>query len=96
MKNELDLLEEEELTNIISKSIQKISNIKKKEKILLIDNHITLTDLDFKNLLDTLYINPRYSAIFNENTKIHFKLKINLNEFLILSNTLFPTFIEKI
>lgn len=95
MKNELDQLEEKELTNIISKSIQKINNIKEKEKILLIDNHIILNDLDFKNLLDILYINPKYSNIFDENTKIHFKLKVNINEFLILSNTLLPTFIEK-
>ena len=60
------------------------------EHNLLIDNNQIKNNSDLENLIKNLYNNQ----IFNENTKIQLKLKINLDEFLILSNCLFPTLIE--
>jgi hypothetical protein len=42
---------------------------------------------DLNNLLSNFYD----MKIFNENTQVHLKLKINLKEYLLISNVLFPT-----
>lgn len=78
--------------SLINKSIQvdMFDNIPTIPHILIIDNNIidSLESLD--NLINNLYNQP----IFDENTKIHVKLKINLIDYLIISNCLFPTFIK--
>lgn len=79
------------LTKIITNSIQlDLKDIGTFEHILLIDNNIIKNNNDFKNLINIFYKNP----IFEENTKIHLKLKLNINEYLIISNLYFPTFIQ--
>ena len=78
-----------EWKNLIDNNIQKdiINNITKEKHEILIDNNIINTKKDLDNLINILY-NKEY---FNENTKIHIKLKLNIDEFLIISNYLFPT-----
>lgn len=71
---------------LIEKSINKL-NFERKKHILLIDDHEILNENDFINLLQNFYT----KKIFEENTKIHIKLKINLDEFLVLNNMLKPT-----
>lgn len=80
-KNDFDL------TKIINKSVQiNISDIKEFDHVILYDNIIFKNDDDYKNFYN--------SKIFNENTKIHLKLKINLREYLILTNLLKPVLLE--
>ena len=40
------------------------------------------------------YVTGNLSEFFNENTKIHMKMKINLREYLIITNKLYPTLIK--
>lgn len=73
-------------------------NIQKKLKIwdleisnqLFIDNELIESQDEFIKIMENDY----NQSIFDENTKIHIKLKLNLKEYLILTNTLFPTFIN--
>lgn len=58
--------------------------------LLIIDNNLIKSDEDLYSLINNLYSFP----LFNENTKIHLKLKINLREFIIISHFLFPTFMR--
>jgi hypothetical protein len=77
---------------LISKSIQKesIKNLTESEHELIIDDQPIKSDKDFE-----LLIKNSYSLdIFDENTKIHLKLKINLREYIIITNILFPTLIQ--
>jgi adenylate cyclase len=80
------------LSTIISDSLQGkiLQDFRNLEHTLLIDNNIISNDEDLEKLIDNLYINE----IFDENTKIHLKLKINLNEFLLIHNYLYPTLIK--
>jgi hypothetical protein len=67
------------LTKIITNSIQlNLKDIETFEHILLIDNNIIKNNNDFKNLINVFYKNP----IFEENTKIHLKLKLNNFKFI--------------
>jgi hypothetical protein len=51
-------------------------------------------DLDFENLIKDVYNDEILGKIFTGNTKIQMKLKINLREYLILTNMLYPTLIK--
>lgn len=61
----------------------KLKNLKKE---FYVDNAIIDDDFFFKKEFETTYGH----LIFTENSKIHFKLKLNVSEFIILQNALFP------
>ena len=90
---ELDVIKEEyRLEKIILKGIQDFKKIKINEykKIIIVDERIIENDKDFEDVLKNIYM----KKIFNENTKIHIKLKVNLSEYLLINNYFFPTFIK--
>jgi hypothetical protein len=88
------------INNIMPNSIQNFKDIKIKEnkKIILIDNNQINSEGDILVLMKKFYknpiLNPPANPLFNSNTKIHLKLKLNLREYLIISNLLYPTFIK--
>ena len=93
MCSELDNMKEEcSLNKLVVNGIQNFEKeiVIEKEKIILIDENIIKNDEDFKNILENFYS----KKIFSENTKIHIKLKLNLREYVIINNYLFPTFIR--
>jgi hypothetical protein len=88
----IEKLEDYEFSELMSKSLQSriITNFVELNHVLLIDDVEIKNDVEFENLLNTFYKN----FLFNENTKVHLKLKINLREYLIITNELFPTFVK--
>jgi hypothetical protein len=66
-----------------------LKNSKKPHKLIL-DNAEINSEKEFVELMENFY----NSEIFDENTKIHLKLKINLYEFLIISHLVYPTFLK--
>lgn len=84
----------EELTHLIMKSNQNKNN--KINEFEYIDHLIILDDEIINNInhLNYLIINNYSSKLFTKNTKIHFKLKMNLSDYLILTNNLYPTLIK--
>lgn len=90
LAEELDKLDNDfNLENITSNSLQKLKE-EKKEKILLIDNLKIENYIEFEKNLNEFYM----KKYFDENTKIHMKLNLNLSEYLIISNVLFPALIK--
>lgn len=90
ISKEISVLGEEyKYENLISGSIQDKMTLgsKEEEHIILIDNLEIKNESDFVNTINNVYS----SEIFTENTKLNFKLKINLREYHILSGFLFPT-----
>ena len=86
-----DLKNDLQLEDMISQSLQKINNITEENKKILIDD-VEIEDVE--KLLDRInnfYLNDKFLNIFDQNTKIQIKLKLNLREYLILTNILFPT-----
>lgn len=73
--------------DFIQKGIGEIKEIKYDKHILIIDGMETW---DLKDMIENFYSDK----LFDENTKIHLKLKINLRDYLIISNLLFPTLIK--
>ncbi len=92
LSNNLESLENHEMFQIIRESTQSIKNIKKEKHKLLIDDFVIKNINDLNQIIEIFY---KYE-IFDENTKIHMKLKINLNEYLVISNMLFPTLAKPI
>lgn len=87
----LKKIDDRGLTKLIDKAIQSNFEDAQEEKHeLLVDGNIVSSSEKF----DELLLNQYNHEIFHENTKVHLKLKINLNEYLIISNTLFPTFLK--
>ena len=79
------------MTELIDNSIQlQDMNMEEKQHVILID------DQKIQNWDDTFYLIENFynNDIFNENTKIHMKLKLNLREYLIIAEVLYPTFIK--
>lgn len=75
------------LNEIIVDSLQgQQFNLIEKNHILIIDNEIVENEEKVDTLLDIFYSQD----FFDENTKIHIKLKLNLRDYLIISNLLFP------
>ncbi len=62
---------------------------KEKKNEIIIDDEIITSDDDFKYKMENFY----NKEFFDENTKIHMKLKLNLKEFLIINNLFEPVFI---
>lgn len=87
---ELNDLEE---TFLIQKSINSpiLFPIKKKQ-ILLLDDSLINDENEFINLMNTNY----NDTCFDKNSKVHFKLKLNLDEFLRLNFEIIPSFLRKI
>lgn len=79
------------INDLINKAIQSpIPENIEKDHIILIDDEVVKNLEDTKNLIENFY----KKNIFDENTKIHMKLKLNLKEYLIISEIHFPTFIK--
>ena len=78
------------INSIITDSLQKFSeefvNMEEFKHIISIDNIIVNDTIEFNKLLKDVYDTEMY----NENSKISLKMKINLREYLIISNCLFP------
>lgn len=97
IKNELDELGDEySLNEIIGNSIENLGKNKKNKKIIKIDDYEIENIEEYKKLLENLYFKKEIRELFDENTKVHIKLKLNLNEYLIISNMLYPTLIKMI
>ena len=91
IKNELNKLGDEyKICEITSNSLQKLKE-EKIEKKILIDNKEIENNENFEKRLKEFYLKL---DCFHENTKVHLKLKLNLSEYLILSNMLYPTLIK--
>ncbi len=84
-----DCKEDFKMCDIISKSISKIEEIEG-NKIILIDDEKINNEDDYYKLIDDVYMKD----IFDTNTKIHMKLKMNLREYLIISNMLFLVLVK--
>ncbi len=65
-------------------------NLVEKKHILILDDEIIENVDNFNNKIKNIYMQD----FFDENDKIHFKLKINLREFLIISHILMPAMIK--
>jgi hypothetical protein len=89
--HELDSLKNEyRLSDIVSKSLQNLEDIKEYKKIITIDDQKIETENDFLKIIDNFYNDEVLGQIFNENTKVHIKLKMNLREYIIVTNILYP------
>jgi hypothetical protein len=63
-----------------------------KEHIITFDDNLVTNEFDLENLIKNVYSN--ITTVFDENIKIHIKMKLNINEYLIISNVLFPTLMK--
>jgi len=65
-------------------------SIIKKPHVLTIDSIVIKNKLDFEGVLAKTYDNE----LFHKNTKTHFKLKLNLDEFLVVAHLFYPGLIQ--
>ena len=94
IKEELDGLDSDyEIRNLLINSIQDFIEMKENDKIISIDDRIIKNNAEFDDFVKE-YVTGNLSEFFNENTKIHMKMKINLREYLIITNKLYPTLIK--
>jgi len=79
------------ITQLIDNSIQNLNNLTLAEEkmALLIDNQNIKSSEEFTKMLNEFYVKP----LFDENTKVHLKLKLNLKDYLLISEILKPVFI---
>lgn len=82
--------EEYSIKFVLDESILNQWDFSKKKNHTLLFNDVIVNSKE--DLLD-LIKNEYDLKIFDENTKIHIKLKLNLDEYLLLSNSYFPTLI---
>ena len=75
----------------VSSSIQTNFEFSKKKNVLFIDNTEINSEENFKD-----YIKKYDNFPLNENIKIHFKLKLNIDEFIMLNTYLHPVILKKI
>lgn len=80
-----------DITQLINNPIQNLSNFAliEEKMILLIDNQNINSSEQFKEMVNNFYVKP----FFDENTKIHLKLKLNLKDYILISEILKPVFI---
>jgi len=91
MCEELNSLKNEyKLCDIVSKSIQNLEEIEEYRKIITIDNKEIRNKMDFIKIVEDLYTDKILGKIFNENTKVHIKLKLNLREYILITNVIYP------
>lgn len=87
----MDILSQEyRLSDIVSKGIHALKDVDEGEKELIIDDVLINSDGEFEDILKNKYD----CQIFNENSKVHLKLRLNLREYLIITNVLYPTLIR--
>jgi hypothetical protein len=90
----LDVLGSEyNVKSLLSNTIQDFDDMKENEKIISIDDVIIKNNLEFIGFINK-HIDGDLAEFFNENTKIHMKMKINLREYLIMTNVLYPTLVK--
>jgi hypothetical protein len=95
LSENLDSLEDNyKLKNIVSKSVQKINDIEENEKIITIDDTLIKNEKDFMSMLENQYDHEILGKAFEKNTKIQMKLKMNIREYIIVTNLLYPTLIK--
>ena len=91
ISSNLDILSQEyRLSDIVSKGIHALKDVDEGKKELIIDDILINSDGEFEDILKNKY----NCQIFSENTKIHLKLRLNLREYLIITNVLYPTLIR--
>jgi len=77
-----------DIKNLFENTIQVIVEMQENDKIISIDDSSEFDDFVKE------YVAGDLSEFFNENTKIHMKMRINLREYLIITNRLYPTLIK--
>lgn len=82
--------DEYKICNIISKSIQNLKEIDEYKKIITIDDKKIENESDFTRIIENLYSSQILGKLFSENDKVHIKLKLNLREYIIVTNVLYP------
>ena len=82
--------DEYKICNIISKSIQNLKEIDEYKKIITIDDEKIEDESDFIRIIENLYSSQILGKLFSENDKVHIKLKLNLREYIIVTNILYP------
>jgi len=88
-KSLLDTLDNEEYTENLGfeESFQpNLHQTSKQKKIILLDNFEVSNLLSFKNEMETEY----KQIFYTENAPVHFKLKVNVHEFIWLNHALIP------
>ena len=79
--------------NLFKDTIQDIVEMQENDKIISIDDAIIKNSLEFDDFVKE-YVDGDLSEFFNENTEIHMKMKVNLREYLIMTNELYPTLVK--
>lgn len=75
---------------VLNKEILKQWDLSKKIKHTIEFNDVIIeSETELIKLIETDY----NLSIFNENTKVHIKLKLNLDEYILLTNVYFPTLV---
>lgn len=91
ISSNLDILKQEyKINEIVSKGIHVLKEEDEREKEIIIDGIKVDSENEFEDILKNQYD----CKIFSENTKVHLKLKLNLREYLIVTNVLYPTLIR--
>lgn len=94
IKEELGKLDSSyDTKNLFENTIQDIVEMQENDKIISIDDTIIKNSSEFDDFIKE-YVAGDLSVFFNENTKIHMKMKINLREYLIMTNELYPTLVK--
>ena len=94
IKEELDVLGSEyDIKTLLSNTIQNFDNMEENEKIISINDVIIKNNLEFESFIKE-QIDGDLAEFFNENTKIQMKMKMNLREYLIITNILYPTLVK--
>jgi len=78
------------MEDIAPNSIQKMKEMSEYPHVLLIDDAEISNEDELNNVIENFYT----GEIFQENTKVHMKLKINLREYVIISNVFYPTILK--
>ena len=95
ISSNLDILKQEYKTSeIVSKGIHALKEDDEREKEIIIDDIKISSENEFEDILKNQYNCKILGKVFNENTKVHLKLKLNLREYLIITNVLYPTLIR--
>jgi hypothetical protein len=84
------------MTSLLAGSMQsgEIRDLLEFPRILLIDDEIVECDQKCEFLIKNFYLSERFSTIFTENTDVRLKLKLNLREYLYLTNEGHPGFVK--
>jgi len=80
------------MKSIISESLQSssIEEYQEMEHVMIVDDNVVSNANDLETLIKKMY----NMVIFDENSKVHLKLKINLREYLLIDDVLYPTYVK--